>query len=170
MNRYLAPLAAVALIAAAPAPKAVLSGGGFAVQGQAIKFGVPAASAIAAMAKARGAPLRRGHYDGCGPGSALDYARYRGGLDLTFENGKFIGWEVGTKGDPTLRTNTGIGLGSTVIQLEKAYPLVFVDPGGEEGGSGPTWSLDDGPNGFLDGDRRTSKVTRMFAGVACILN
>ena len=172
-NLTIRTLAVVGLlaVAAAPAPKPVLTGNGFTVKPAATtKFGVSRAVATAAASKALGAPIKSGRYEDCGQGTGLDYARFKGGFELTFERGKLVGWTVEMQGDRTLRTTTGIGIGSTVAQLQKAYPNVFIDPGNEEeGGLGPTFALDEGPSGFLDGDRVTSKVTKLFAGATCIV-
>ena len=176
MIKCVLAIVAATLTAGAPAQTLVLAGSGFSLKTaaavpQSVKFGQASAIALSAIERARGAPLKRGRYQDCGQGTGLDYARYRGGLELTFEHGKFVGWGLAVKGDPGLRTTTGIGLGSTVAQLQKAYPNVFIDPGNEEdGGFGSTFQLDDGPNGFLDGARMTSKVTKLFAGAVCIVS
>ena len=153
-----------------------LAGNGLGVAGptgqaaQTVRFGMPRAAAIKIVSAALGAPTKTGVYPECGQGHAIGYAKFRGGIELSFVGGKLVGWTLDEGGSQNYRMNNGIGIGTTVAALEKLLPKVFVDPGNEEGGGiGPGFTLDEGPNGWLDGTRMTSKVTSMYAGETCIV-
>ena len=134
------------------------------------RFGIPRAVAIKIAAAGLGVPTKTGVYPECGGGHAIGYAKFRGGIELSFVGGKFAGWTLSDGGNQNYRMNNGIGIGTTVTTLQKLLPNVFVDPGNEEGGGiGPGFTLDDGPNGWLDGNKQTSKVTSMYAGETCIV-
>jgi hypothetical protein len=153
-----------------------LVGNGLAIAGprgqaaQTARFGIGRAAAIKIVAAGLGAPTRTGVYPECGGDHAIGYAKFRGGIELSFVGGKFVGWTLEYGGNQNYRMNNGVGIGTTVASLQKLLPNVFIDPGNEEGGGiGPGFTLDDGPNGWLDGTRSTSKVMSMYAGDTCIV-
>ncbi|MEO5938075.1 MAG: hypothetical protein ABIQ43_03595 [Sphingomonas sp.] len=137
---------------------------------QAARFGLARAAAIRIVSGGLGAPTKIGIYPECGQGHAIGYAKFRGGIELSFVGGKFVGWTLGYGGDQNFRMNNGVGIGTTAATLQKLLPNVFIDPGNEEGGGiGPGFTSDNWPNGWLDGDKPTSKVTSMYAGETCIV-
>ncbi|MDB5679980.1 hypothetical protein [Sphingomonas bacterium] len=134
-----------------------------------LAFGSPRTKAIAMVSGELGAPIKTGVYPDCGQGHAVGYAKFRSGIELTFVAAKFVGWTLEPGGDKRNLTANGVGIGTTVATLQKLFPDVFIDPGNEEGsGMGPGFTSDTWPNGWLDGDKKTSKVTSMYAGETCI--
>jgi hypothetical protein len=135
-----------------------------------LPFGTPRAKAIELVASKLGAAIKTGVYPECGDGKPLDYADFRGGLQLAFSNAKFVGWTLDAKGDIRNRMANGVGIGTTVASLQKLVPDVFIDPGEQEnGGLGPGFQSDTSPSGWLDGARSTSKIVSLFAGKTCIV-
>lgn len=151
----------------APAGALVLAGNGVAVGATVAKFGVATtAQAIAVVAAALGRPIERGSHGDCGQGAVIGYAKFRGMFELSFVKGRLSGW---TADAPTPKTAKGIGVGATVAMLRKAYPDIWTDPGDEaNGGLGPRFQREGGPNGWLDGTRPGAKVTGLFAGATCL--
>lgn len=165
---YLALLSPCALvqIAAAPAPKtpAVMLASTSLTVGPAAtaRFGQPRAKALAVIAAALGKP-RSGTYPDCGQDIPIGYARFHGGLEITFIAGKFVGWTIDA-GGAGMRTARGIGLGSSRAALRKAYPAVRVDA---DASLGVMFTIDDDLGGFLDSDKPAAKVASLYAGETC---
>jgi len=137
---------------------------------QSARFGLVRAAAIKIVSGALGAPTKTGVYPECGQGHAIGYAKFRGGIELSFVGGKFVGWTLDYGGNQNFRTGNGVGIGTTAATLQKLLPDVFIDPGNEEGGGiGPGFTSDKWPSGWLDGAKQTSKVTSMYAGETCIV-
>lgn len=154
----------------------VLAHGGLILRGatgqaaRTLSFGTPRAAAIALVTSQLGPAIKTGVYPECGDGKPLGYADFRGGLQLTFSNAKFVGWTLDAKGDVRNRMANGVGIGTTVATLQKMVPDVFIDPGEQEnGGLGPGFQSDTWPSGWLDGARPSSKIVSMYAGTTCIV-
>ena len=147
----------------------VVGAGGQAAQ--TARFGIVRAAAVKIASAGLGAPTKTGVYPDCGQGHAIGYARFRGGIELSFVGGKFVGWTLNDGGDVNFRTANGVGIGTTVATLQRLFPDVFIDPGNEaEGGLRPSFSSDTGPSGWLAGVKPTSKVTSLYAGETCIVS
>jgi hypothetical protein len=125
-----------------------------------IAFGESQASAVAGVTAVLGAPAEQGTQEECGSGP-LDYASYGAGLQLQFQDGRFVGW-FANEGS-TLRTAPGIGPGSTLAQLKAAYPAATVGETslGQEFTAGDLF-------GVLTDATDAGKVQVMFAGINCI--
>ena len=135
-----------------------------------LPFGTPRAKAVEMVAGQLGPAIKTGVYPECGDGKPLGYANFRGGLQLTFSNAKFVGWTLDAKGDVRNKAANGVGIGTTVATLQKMVPDVFIDPGEQEnGGLGPAFQSDTWPSGWLDGARPASKIVSMYAGTTCIV-
>ena len=135
-----------------------------------LPFGTPRAKAIELVASQLGPAIKTGVYPECGDGKPLGYANFRGGIQLTFSNAKFVGWTLDAKGDVRNKMANGVGIGTTVATLQKMVPDVFIDPGEQEnGGLGPGFQSDTWPNGWLDGATRSSKIVSMYSGTTCIV-
>ena len=164
-----AALLAPAISAAATAPASAVAerGDGSVAGGSAARFGtVSRAQATAMTTAALGAPVNQGSHGDCGQGDVIGYAKFRGGLELSFVKGKLSGW---TADNASTKTAEGIGVGATLAALRRAYPDVEADPGDEaHGGLGPSFQREAGPNGWLDGVKPTSKVTGLYAGATCL--
>jgi hypothetical protein len=125
-----------------------------------IAFGESQASALAGVTAVLGGPAEQGTQPECGAGP-LDYANYGAGLQLQFQDGKFVGW-FANEGS-ALRTAAGIGPGSTRAQLKAAYPAATVAETslGQEFTAGDLY-------GVLTDATDAGKVQVMFAGINCI--
>ena len=135
-----------------------------------LPFGTPRATAIALVTSQLGPAIKTGVYPECGDGKPLGYANFRGGLQLTFSNAKFVGWTLDAKGDVRNKAANGVGIGTTVATLQKLVPDVFIDPGEQEnGGLGPGFQSDTWPSGWLDGARPSSKIVSLYSGTTCIV-
>jgi hypothetical protein len=64
-----------------------------------------------------------------------------------------------------LKTEAGIGVGSTVAELTGTYPSAVVNPGDDFGG--PNFFINDGLAGFLTGVNPTDTVTSVLGGQGC---
>jgi hypothetical protein len=64
-----------------------------------------------------------------------------------------------------LKTEAGIGVGSTVAELTGTYPTVVINPGDDFGG--PNFFINEGLAGFLTGVNPTDTVTSVLGGQGC---
>lgn len=134
---------------AAPAP--TLSGNGL---GPGLAFGVKQAQAVAAAAKAFGAPTGKEHNGECGE-APRDFVSFHD-LQLAFQDGRFVGWSLGGA-TPKLRSAGGLAIGAPRAVLGGAQ----VD---EEGSLGPEFEVD-GVGGILDA--KGARVEALWAGAVC---
>jgi len=133
-------------------------------------FGMARAAVMKIVSGALGAPARTGVHPDCGQGHGIGYAKFRSGIELSFVGGKFVGWTLGVGGDQNFRANNGVGIGTTVATLQRLFADVSIDRGNTKGGGRrPGFSSNIWFNGWLDGDRPTSKVTSLYAGQTCIV-
>lgn len=163
-----AKVVATATPAEAPAPAATkavatLAPDGLLVAGKLIPFGVPRANAELAIGNVQGVQLRKGSSSECGAGT-IDYTSYKDHLQLTFQDGKFVGWTINGAESP-LRTAKDIGIGSPRQSLDAAYP----DVSAEESSLGLLFSAG-GLVGLLDQDGIEGIVTDIWAGTVCLID
>jgi hypothetical protein len=110
----------------------------------------------------------------CGSGP-LKMVAWSNGLTLVFQenNAKsnepkndwlFEGWYVdGTKESVnTLTTMAGIGIGSTLAEMQSAYEIEV-----KKTSLGQEFSTASGLYGILDGDGKDAKITHLWSGVSC---
>ena len=64
-----------------------------------------------------------------------------------------------------LKTDAGIGIGSTVAELTATYPSVVISPGDHFGG--PNFFVNDGLARFLTGINPTDTVNSILGGQGC---
>jgi hypothetical protein len=170
-----APATANAMAEAAPAPAAPvaktpllnLTPEGLALvdpdsgSSRALAFGLDRAAVSQAVGIARGAGEGEGTNGECGVGP-LDFADFRGGLTLWFQDGKFAGWALGKDGAADLRTAAGLGIGSTRTELEAAYAATVNESTlGQEFTAG-------GLSGILSSPAPDGRVEALWAGVDCV--
>jgi hypothetical protein len=127
-------------------------------------FDSPRAQAIATIASIRGPALKTGTIEDCGSGTPMGYAKFKGGLELSFVDGKFVGWTLDEKGDKTLKTVKGIGLGSSRAAFVAAYPKATI----EESSLGIEYASDDAGSGIFTDNSPTATIDTMWAGQTCI--
>lgn len=161
--------AAVADPARAPSPAATtkaittLAPDGLLVGGKLIPFGITRASAELAVGNVQGAQLDKGSGSECGAGT-VDYTSYKDDLQLTFQDGKFVGWTINAAKSP-LRTAKGIGVGSPRQSLDASYKDVMT----EDSSLGLLFGAD-GLTGLLDQDGIEGIITGIWAGTVCLID
>lgn len=125
--------------------------------GQPLSFGettpVQAEKALAALG-----PPRRLSNDEC-PAGPLSFMDWDSGLQLTFQEGKLVGWWAEEKARG-IATAAGLRPGSPRAAIGGAKV--------EETSVGKVFTIDE-INGLLDEDQAT-RVTALWAGVACIFH
>lgn len=154
------------VVKASPAsnPMAIeLAADGLLVRGKLLPFGTPRPSAESAIGDIQGSEGTRGSSSECAAG-LVDYTAYGDSLQLTFQEGKFVGWTINGSASP-LRTAKGIGIGSPRQSLDAAYPDVIVD----DSSLGLLFSVGD-LVGLLDQDGIEGIVTDIWAGTVCLVD
>ena len=168
----LLPLAALALIAAAPGPATswLLRGDGLGYtvssKPSRLPFGTPRQAAITAVTGMLGKPRSVRTVPDCGQGDPMVLAAFKGGLTLQFLHGKFSGWSLDRPADPRFQTPAGIRIGSSRSDLKKAYPDADID----DGALGVMFTRSEGPSGFLDSMKPSARVIGLYAGETCMIS
>ncbi|WP_066797031.1 hypothetical protein [Sphingomonas soli] len=127
-----------------------------------IPFGMERATALHMISAALGSPIEQDSNQDCG-GGKLDYAAFRQGLSLYFQDGKFAGWNLDGRENGKFTTANGIGIGMTRAALEDSGSEVTV----EESTIGLEFMTGD-MSGLLSAPGPGGKVTNLWAGVNCI--
>ena len=129
---------------------------------QEIRFGTPAASALAALMGLWGKPKSEQALEECGAGP-LTMSDF-GMLSLLAQEGKFAGWTLDSRGKPPpIATDKGVRIGSTRESLERSYrPQIFESSLGVEFTAGEL-------GGLIEGSGPGAKVTHLWAGANCIM-
>lgn len=176
MRRMLAGLMLIAALAmsadaaAAGVKRLILRAQGLSIVGAGIKiplratFGVSRAEAIKFVASMRGPATKSGTIEDCGSGTPMGYAEFKGGLELSFLDGKFVGWTLSSPTDGTLRTMKDITIGSSRPAFKAAYPTATI----EESTLGTEYGSDDAGSGLFDDARPAAKISNMWAGQTCV--
>jgi len=121
-----------------------------------LPFGTPYAETMRVVKLLEGNPSQEGRND-----CAMSYARWRIGLTVMFSKDRFIGW-ITHSPSPSLTTAAGVGVGSTRRQLEDAHIAgVSKSTLGIEFNTG-------GMAGLLESTDAGARITRMWAGDACL--
>ncbi|MDP9465120.1 MAG: hypothetical protein M3P52_10885, partial [Actinomycetota bacterium] len=81
---------------------------------------------------------------------------------FSYVYGPSFGIEIAPAG---LKTDAGIGVGSTVAELKGTYPAVILNPGDDFGG--PNFLINEGLVGSLNGVTDTDTVTSVIGGQGC---
>jgi hypothetical protein len=129
---------------------------------RAIPFGTADSTAIQAIAVAFGEPEERNANEDCGMGR-MEFVIFDGeGLLLAIQGGKFLGWAVRPPEGATLRTMSGIGVGSTRRELEDVYAAEIAPSTlGIEFMAG-------GLQGVLENNEPKAKIVAFWAGASCV--
>ena len=106
----------------------------------------------------------------CGAGT-LKIAVWKNGLNLIFKEQKsknewqFVGWYLGKASGnlQTLKTMAGIGIGTTLQQMQSAYVIKL-----SKTTLGNEFSTSSGLYGIFDGPGKDAKITDMWSGLTCI--
>ena len=126
-----------------------------------LAFGRPQADIIADLTQFRGAAPTISNNSECGAGP-MTFADWGDGLQLHFQDGALVGWSAGQGTPRGFATLTGIGVGSTLIDLRTAHRGVEV----AVNSLGPEFGADD-VYGLASGTGPTDRVTHLWAGVSC---
>lgn len=130
---------------------------------QLLPYGTERGKAESAVGIIVGTPVTRGSSSECGAGT-VDYTDLRNGLQMTFQDDKFVGWTINAAASP-FKTAKGIGVGSTRQELDAAYGDLTV----EDSSLGLLFSSGD-LTGLLDIDGIEGLVTDIWAGTVCLID
>jgi hypothetical protein len=134
----------------------VVSGASIIIGKAIFPIGAPKALVLAAATEAGGAPKSTGPFAECGAGP-MDHADWDNGLQLLFQEDKLAGWQTRT---PDIPTDKRIRVGSTLAELQAAYPGVEIEQ------STIGWTFVSGELMGLLGEDKTA-VQRINVGVTC---
>ncbi|GEM_PF-5899361 len=124
---------------------------------RALPFGTSAADILAIIERAQGAPPREdGYIEDC----ALRFATWEGGLTTYFSDGRFVGW--GLRDSEKFRTVSGIGIGSTLEEVENVYDVEL-----RRSTLGVELAVG-GMAGLLDSESPDAILQQLWAGATCI--
>lgn len=141
------------------APDGLTTGGGAGAPKR-LAFGGAQAGVLADVGALLGQPKEQGIQEEC-PAGPLYHALYASGLQVVFQDDEFVGWAA--REGSRFRTTQGIGPGSTLGGLKKAYPAATV----EESSLGHEFAAGD-LYGIVTGPSDAATVEMMFAGTNCI--
>lgn len=128
---------------------------------KALAFGTPLPIAISMLTPVVGEPNERGTNPECGAGP-IEFITYADGLQIVAQRDTLFGWAVRTDGAQSLRTMSGIGIGSTRAELESVYSSRITRSSiGVEFIAG-------GLQGVLESEADEARITHMWAGVSCV--
>lgn len=130
-----------------------------------LPFGTGRAVVLDAVADVLGAPTKEGRQDEC-PAGEQDFARFGDGADhlaLDFADDALVGWSVDHESE--LQTEEGLGIGSTVADLEAIYGPVDLDT---ESTLGIEFYVADNLSGLVSEDSPAGEITALWAGSVCI--
>lgn len=152
---------------AKPAPADANSGirlapDGLLLGGELLRFGTARAEADAKVVAALGAATAQGRTPDCSAGP-VDYSHYADDLQLSFQDGKFIGWSAGNN-TAKFKTAKGVGTGSTRQELEAAYKVDI-----EDDALGTLFAGGDF-TGVLDSEHLDAPIITIWAGTICLID
>ena len=125
-----------------------------------LPFGSPQAAVIASIESVRGLASKGTNQD-CGAGP-VEYATWRDGLSLVFQNNRLAGWGLSSRAKGAIATAAGVGPGSTRAELESAYNTIVSRTSlGYEFSAGAL-------HGVIDGPSASARITDMWGGVSCV--
>lgn len=126
-----------------------------------VPFGMDKGAATQMIAASLGSPIEQSTNPECGAGP-LDYAAFRDGLSLYFQDGKFAGWDLDGRENGKFSTANGIRIGMTRDKLKAAGPVSI-----EESSLGQEFRMGE-MSGLLSSSTAEAEVTNLWAGVTCI--
>jgi hypothetical protein len=127
-----------------------------------LAFGAPLDQTVAAVDRAAGVAGERSTNGEC-PAGPMGFAQYPDGLDLLFQDGKFVGWSADRDSAGKQSTMAGVGVGSTRAELLSAYAGATV----EETTLGQEFTAG-GLSGVLSGPGADAKIEALWAGTSCV--
>ena len=124
-------------------------------------FGMARDVVVPMVSAALGKPTGTGTNSECGQGP-MEMVDFKGGLNLEFQDGKFVGWDVDGREKGGYTTMNGIGIGSTLKDLRAAFGEVTV----ENSSLGDEFSAGD-LGGLLTSLKPDATITHLWAGSTC---
>lgn len=125
-----------------------------------VEFGADRATVTGLLTRYLG-PVTTDELPECGQGPRTSLAA--GELVTLFDGDSFVGWELRGSSEPPLLLPDGLGIGSTLAELQDAYQVSV-----EETTLGTEFFTRDGQfGGFLDGTGPTATATRLSARETC---
>ncbi|MEM9809257.1 MAG: hypothetical protein AAF959_28730 [Cyanobacteria bacterium P01_D01_bin.56] len=129
---------------------------------QNIPFDTDLATAETAISTSLGTPTDTAQNDECGAGP-MTFVTWSNGFTINVIEDKFVGWTVRPNTESAnLTTLDGIGLGSTLTEMEENY-----DVGVIESSLGTEFNASNLLFGLLDANESDGIVTDLWSGVAC---
>lgn len=127
-----------------------------------IPFETDLATSQTTISAALGEPTETADNDECGAGP-MSFVTWSNGFQISAMDDQFVGWSVrqGTA-SADLTTLDGVGLGSTLTDLEENY-----DVGVIESSLGTEFNASNSLFGLLDANEPSGVITNMWAGVVC---
>lgn len=129
---------------------------------QNIPFDTDLATTETAISTSLGAPTNTAQNDECGAGP-MTFVTWSNGFTINVIEDKFVGWTVRPNTESAnLTTLDGIGLGSTLTEMEENY-----DVGVIESSLGTEFNASNILFGLLDANESDGIVTNLWSGMAC---
>lgn len=124
-------------------------------------FGMDRDVVVPMVTAALGKPVDTSRNTECGQGP-MEFVAFKGGLDMQFQDGKFVGWDVDGRDKGGYTTMNGVGIGSTLKQLREAFSGVRVENSslGDEFSAGEL-------GGLLTSLKPDATITHLWAGSTC---
>ncbi|MBT9313781.1 hypothetical protein [Leptothoe kymatousa] len=127
-----------------------------------IPFNTDIATAQTSISAALGDPTDTAQNDECGAGP-MTFVTWANGFTINGIDDQFVGWTVRPDTESAdLTTLDGVGLGSTLTELEENY-----DVGVIESSLGTEFNASNVLFGLLDANEADGIVTNLWAGAAC---
>lgn len=123
-------------------------------------FGMGREVVVTMVTAALGKPTDTGRNEECGQGP-VDTTDFRGGLSLSFQDSKFVGWDLDGRDKGPYTTAAGIGIGSTLKQLRDVMTVTV-----EESTLGTEFAAGE-LSGLLTANAPGGKITNLWAGSVC---
>ncbi|NEZ54786.1 hypothetical protein D0962_07090 [Leptolyngbyaceae cyanobacterium CCMR0082] len=129
---------------------------------QTIPFETDLETSQTAISASLGEPTETAENGECGAGP-MSFITWSNGFTLNAMENQFVGWTVRPETESAnLTTLDGVGLGSTLVELEENY-----DVGVIESSLGTEFNASNSLFGLLDANEPDGMVTYLWAGVAC---
>lgn len=123
-------------------------------------FGMGRDMVVTMVSAALGQPTDTGRNEECGQGP-VDTTDFTGGLSLSFQDGKFVGWNLDGRDKAPYTTASGIGIGSTLKQIRDAMAVTV-----ETSTLGIEFQAGD-LSGLLTANAPDGRVEFLWAGSIC---
>ncbi|MEM8614101.1 MAG: hypothetical protein AAGF93_18910 [Cyanobacteria bacterium P01_H01_bin.105] len=129
---------------------------------QTIPFETDLATSAETISAALGEPIETSENAECGAGP-MSFVTWSNGFQISAMEDQFVGWSMRQDtASENLTTLDGVGLGSTLAELEENY-----DVGVIESSLGAEFNASNSLFGLLDANESDGIITNLWAGVVC---